>query len=226
MKNLQPIQRILLLAILVSTTLLNACKKNKETEEIKIKQTQQINQVLPQKYIDTLKNLGLTLHDGTNPPIVNGIYLCSPLKLKASNILSDFIGNVFIDGKLKIENQNNNDFTLNIYGKQILNVNDTSIVSAIAGNGNNFTIYSKIKTNAGSNFAYFAVVMSGIMNGSNIKNFEYGLINIDNTNGGSSFIKEGQARVVYDSDSVSVSTTVFRMMPTTITNSTKCVGCK
>lgn len=219
------------IAILLLLTFFSACKKEDTTTPDNVVkeqvQVQQINQVLPQKYIDTLKNLGLTIHNGTNPPIVNGIYICSPLTLKASNIANDNIGMTFSEAKLKIENQNNANFTLNILGKNFLSTSDTSIVSAIAGNGNNFTVYGKVKaTNSVGNYIYIAMVMSGTMNGTNIRDFEFGLINIDNSHGEGAFIPEGAARLVYDSDSISVTTDVFRMASISEPSKLKCAANK
>jgi hypothetical protein len=216
--------KVMLISFFTLTTFFYACKKeNRENNLVQVQQ-QQINQVLPQKYIDTLKNLGLTLHDGTNPPIINGIYILSPLKLKASNIPTDFIGKVFSDAKLKILNQNNTNFSLEILGKDFLASKDTSIISAISGEGNNFTLYGKIKANYGANYAIFALVISGTLDATKLKNVEYGLINIDNTNGNSSFISEGQTRIIYEVDSISENTTVFRLSNNTIINKTKPAG--
>ena len=224
MKPSKTYQKLLLSAIFVATILLFGCKKEKDGADDTIKQTQQINLVLPQKYIDTLKNLGISIHEGTTPPIVNGIYIFSPSILKASNIPGDEIGSTFSESKIKMENQNNTDFTLCIIGQSLLVDRDTSIVTAISGSGNNFTVYSKIKATAGSNYAYFAVVFSGTMSDSGIKNLEYGIINIDNSHGVGTFISEGSARLVYDGDFITVTSPVFRVSTTPISNNTKIVG--
>lgn len=216
--------KVMLISFFTLTTFFYACKKENRGNNLVQVQQQQINQVLPQKYIDTLKNLGLTLHDGTNPPIINGIYILSPIKLTASNIPGDVIGQVFTDAKIKILNQDNTNFSLGILGKNFLSINDTSIVSAISGEGNNFTIYGKIKANNGNNSAIFALVLSGTLDATMLKNIEYGIINIDNTNGNGSFISEGKTRIVYEADSISENTTVFRLSNNTIINKTKPAG--
>jgi Na+-translocating ferredoxin:NAD+ oxidoreductase RnfG subunit len=60
-----------------------AVKKKKAQKKFK---KAQINEVLPQKYIDTLIRLGITIHEGTTPPIVNGIYVANPTILLASTV--------------------------------------------------------------------------------------------------------------------------------------------
>jgi hypothetical protein len=71
--------------------------------------------------------------------------------------------------------------------------------------GNKFTVYGKVKANATDiAFAYFGLILSGeIENGVTIKNLESGIINIDNSNGGGYFIKEGEARLAVESDNIS-----------------------
>ncbi len=221
MKNQNQIFKTVLLTLLTCSVIATACKKESATQ----KQQQQINQVLPQKYIDTLKNLGITIYDGTTPPTVNGIYIISPFKLKATTLSSDFpIGTTFLDAKLKLENQNNTDFSINILGKNFLANNDTSIISAISGSGNNFTVYGKVKATNGTSYAYFALVMSGTMSGTAIQNFEVGLINIDNSHGNGLFMPEGAARLIYDADFTSVTTTVFRIATETMPKEIKLAG--
>ncbi len=221
MKNQNQIFKTFLVMVVACSLIATACKKESATQ----KQQQQINQVLPQKYIDTLKNLGITIYDGTTPPTVNGIYVISPFKLKATTLSSDFpIGTTFLDAKLKLENQNNTDFSINILGKNLLASNDTSIISAISGSGNNFTVYGKVKATNGTSYAYFALVMSGTMGSSAIQNFEMGLINIDNSHGEGVFMPEGAARLIYDADFTSVTTTVFRIATETMPKNIKLAG--
>ncbi len=221
MKNQKQFFKTLLLTVVTCSVIATACKKESTTQ----KQQQQINQVLPQKYIDTLKNLGLTIYSGTTPPSINGIYLCTPMKLKASNISGDLpIGYSFRDSKVKIENQNNSLFTIDIIGKSLISIQDSSIVAAITGSGNNFTIYSKIKTTNSSYYAFFALVMSGTWSSSGLQNFEYGIINIDNSHGEGAFMPEGAARLIYDADFTSVTTTVFRLATETMPKDIKLAG--
>ena len=90
-------------------------------------------------------------------------------------------------------------------GQYFLHARDTSIVTAISVTGNKFTIYGKVKSYASNNknYAIFAILISGELDGDKILNLKTGLINIDNKNGGASFIDEGKARIAFDNDFVS-----------------------
>lgn len=188
-----------------------SCKKD-DAEKI---QKERIDQVIPQQYIDTLKHLGITINEGTTPPNVEGIYLIQPATLKASNISTDVIGTVFSAMKVKFFSQNTSNFDIQLYGKNFLGANDTSLITAISGSGNNFTVYGKVKAYNGVNSAVFAIILSGTKEGDDLKNVVFGLINIDNSNGGASFILQGKARLFYDADLTSDGITVFRHAETT-----------
>ena len=191
--------------ILLSTVIISCKKENIESQEKKIAD------IIPAKYIDTLKRLGITIYEGTTPPNVEGIYDVSPVKSKASNIPGDVIGMYFANTKVKFYEQNNSDFGIRLLAKNILSFRDSSLSTAISGSGNNFTVYGKVRTYSGPNTAVFAVVFSGEMYGTSIKNVEWGLINVDDSQGNGEFIKEGQARLQYDIDFTSPSISSLRL---------------
>ena len=180
-----------------------ACKKD---DDPTIEQLQQdkIEDIISAQFLDSLRNLGLIIHEGTTPPNVNGIYRITPFILKASNIPTDVVGKAFLDADLKLFNQNISNFEIQLLGKNFLNTRDTSVVTAISGSGNKFTVYGKVKTNATDDaFAYFGLILSGEIENGTIINLESGIINIDNSNGGGFFIKEGEARKAVESDKIS-----------------------
>nr|WP_067059717.1 hypothetical protein [Mucilaginibacter sp. L294] len=187
---------------IATLTYFSGCKKDGPSNETILKN--RISDVIPQKYLDTLKKLQFPINDGTNPPNMEGAYFANHLILKASNLPSDVIGNQFHDAKFKLFDQSIKDFGISLIGEHFLTLNDTSIVTAISGSGNNFTVYGKVKSTTGTKSAIFAIIISGTKDGNNIKNYTEGLINIDNSNGGTGvFLPEGKARIVYDSDLVS-----------------------
>lgn len=180
-----------------------SCKKD---DDPTIEQLQQdkIEDIISANFIDTLRSLGLVINEGTTPPNVNGIYGHNPLILKATNRPSDEIGYKFSDAALKLFDQNNSNYEIKLLAKNFVANRDTSIVTAISGTGNKFTVYGKVKATASETvFAYFGIVISGEMMNGIIKNFEYGLINIDNSQGKNYFIEEGEARLIYESDQAS-----------------------
>ncbi len=207
MNNQKQIRNILLLVVIGFTSILASCKKDKltdnETQQIKI------NEIIPQNYLDTIKSLGIIIHEGTTPPIVNGIYEVNPSILIASNVNGDNIGSTFSDVKVKLENQNNSNFDIKLLGKQFLSTNDTSINTAISGSGNNFTIYGKVKSTSGSASAIFGIILSGTIGADGIMAYQNALINIDNSNGVGSYIPEGTGRVIRDGNNLASKITVF-----------------
>lgn len=196
---------ILILAI-ISVSYLVSCKKGKDGPSNEEILKNKIEDVIPQQYLDTLKTLNFPVNEGTTPPNMEGAFYVSPLILKASNIQGDKPGNAFLSSKVKFFDQHNDDFGISLIGEHVLTLRDTSIVTAISGSGNNFTIYGKVKSTYGSYSAIFATIISGVKEGNNIKNYTIGLINIDNTKGGTGiFVPEGKARVAYDSDLITES---------------------
>ena len=201
-------KNLLVLLCLLSAVMVISCSKsdkvNPTPDEILNKK---ISDILPQKYIDTLAKLGLTVNQGTTPPNVEGAFRIAPLILKNSNIKTDFPGQAFHDASVKFFEQSTKDFGIKLVGKFFLNAADTSITTAISGSGNNFTVYGKVKSVSSdkTKFAYFGILLSGTKDGANLKNVTYGVINIDNTHGTGVFISEGQGRVGYDKDLVSES---------------------
>lgn len=211
MKNLKSklgIRRIIPLALIaVGLIQLGACSKSKDInpkdEEILNKK---ISDIIPQKYMDSLTKLGFEINMGTNAPNVEGAYSFSPSVLKKSNIPGDVSpGYTFNPGKIKLYEQNSKDFGIKLLGKNFISTADTSVVTAISGSGNKFTVYGKVKSSKGSYYSYFAFLMSGEKDGNTIKNAIVGILNIDHSHGAPDVIKEGQGRVAYDSDKISES---------------------
>lgn len=204
-------KKLTFITVLFIIVLVSSCKKDKlGTQEV---QNQKIAAVIPAKYLDTLRRLGISINEGLTPPNVEGIYDISPVKSKASNVPGDVPGSIFFaNAKVKFYEQSNSDFSIKLLGKSILNINDSSVSTAISGAGNKFTVYGKVRTYSGSNTAIFGVVFSGEKDGSSIKNVEWGLINIDDSQDpGHAFIKEGQARLQYDIDLNSPSIASLRL---------------
>lgn len=201
--NAKPLNWLLLILLAVSFV---ACKKdNKKIVDDIVKldiQKKQIQNIIPDQYLDSLKKLGLTINTGINPVNLEGFYAVNPLILKATNIANDVaIGYRFTDAKLKLFNQDEN-FGIRLIGKGFLATADTSIVTAISGTGKDFTVYGKVRSQRNGKQADFAIIISGTMEGNFIKDFKYGLICISNKNiqTNNDFIKEGQARFIVESD--------------------------
>ncbi|RZK55856.1 MAG: hypothetical protein EOO87_06870, partial [Pedobacter sp.] len=193
------------LLILVFATTLFACKKDKDQNElVELQKLETLNKkiqdIIPTQYLDSLKKLGLTINTGTNPTNIEGIYSIQPMILKSTNKKSDYaIGTRFGDARLRVFEQNDK-LDIKLIGKGFLGTSDTSIVTAISGIDNDFTVYGKVKSIHNNKIALFAIIFSGTIENNTIKNFNYGLICISNKNdiSDTSFIKEGEGRVVFE----------------------------
>ena len=189
--------------ILGAVLQLTSCSKSKDInpsdEEILSKK---IEEIIPQKYVDSLTKLGFVINTGTTPPDINGAYLFKPFTIKSSNIPYDAYqpGYVLIDGVIKLYEQSNSDFSIKMLGRNFIGVADTSVVTAISGSGNKFTVYGKVKAYRNGGYNFFAFLMSGEKEGNNIKNGIAGILNIDDSHSGANTIAQGQGRVAFDGD--------------------------
>lgn len=188
-----------------------ACKKdnNEVVEAIRKEDLQRkINEIIPKQYQDTLAKLGITLNQDVDPPNLEGAFGIRPLRLIKSNRPQDLPTMTFADVSVKFFNQDK-DNNIKLVGKSFVSTADTSIVTAISGKGNDFTIYGKVKSERNGFSAIFGIIVSGVKDGDVLRNVRYGVINIDNSKGGTIFIKQGEARAVFDTDLISESIAMF-----------------
>jgi len=203
-----------------SVLLFSACSKDKKLVE-KINQQEVLNrkiqEIIPERYLDSLRKLGMTIYTEAAPPKLDGAYFISPAILLKSSHLKDPEGYRFLDAKVQFSDQKE-DFSIRMLGRNFLKERDTSLVTAISGSGNNFTVYGKVKASSGTQFAIFALIISGTKSDSEIKNIRYALLNIDNSHGDDShFLPEGFGRLIYDADgsSPSITNEVFNKISNT-----------
>lgn len=161
-----------------------------------------IENIIPRQYLDTLARLGLTANKGINPPNVEGLYFVRPHLLDAGNVPGDEPGRRFPDVELRLSAQRNPDFSIVFTGSNFVSKSDTSMATVIAGQGNDFTVYAKLKATDGDAYAIFGIVISGTRIGETLRDLRIGVINIDDRHGGGRFIRQGQGRVGYDADDV------------------------
>ncbi|GAB3920792.1 hypothetical protein [Mucilaginibacter myungsuensis] len=207
MKTFTQNLRWTLATVMVVIVAFASCKKDTQNEAVDaiVKQEElkkKIADIIPKQYQDTLAKLGLVLNTETAPPALEGSFAFKPLRLLKSNRPQDSPNLSFADASVRFFAQDK-DNNIKIIGNNLLNTADTSIVTAISGTGNSFTVYGKVKSVAGTNSAIFGIIISGEKNGATLSNIRYGIINIDNSNGGTRFIKQGDARAVFDTDFVS-----------------------
>lgn len=209
MKTLK--QSLLILAVATS---LFACKKDKDKVDELAKQeilSKKIAEIIPKEYQDSLVKMGIVINQDVTPPKLDGAYILKVLKLVKSNVPTDVANKTFANLEIKFfgQDSDNNIKLISRSGTGNQFTTDTSIVTAISGSGKQFTVYGKTKSVSGSNVAIFGVIYSGEIDGNVLRNVKTGLINIDNSKGGATFIKQGQGRVIRDDDLISESIPMF-----------------
>jgi len=202
------------LLILAFATTLFACKKDKDKVDELAKQEilqKKIADIIPKEYQDSLVKMGIVINQDVTPPKLDGAYILKVLKLVKSNVPTDVANKTFANLEIKFfgQDSDNNIQLISRSGTGNQFTTDTSIVTAISGSGKQFTVYGKTKSVSGSNVAIFGVIYSGEIDGNVLRNVKTGLINIDNSKGGTTFIKQGQGRVIRDDDLISESIPMF-----------------
>jgi hypothetical protein len=162
---------------------------------------------ISEEQLRELKAMGLPINDGSNPPDVTGTYLCDSLVLKNTNISNDFeLGHPFANMEIEFDNQNS-DGTVRVSYWQG-SESGTGLGAYISGWGNRFTIYAQIiGTSSGINFTD-AMVFSGTMSSSGIKNFVYALLMTDKDYDPTPYLIEiGGGRVIEENDGLAANYT-------------------
>ncbi len=162
-----------------------------------------INDLVPEETLNTIKNMGMPIYGGGEPPKIEGTYKISPLILANSNISSDQVGQRFSDGIVTFSNQNNDDLTIDTK-ITFTNTSGNGIGSFIVGSGNRFSVFVKIDGESNGQ-AYTSIdVYSGIISERGIENLYYAIFMIDDKGDAKGIlIENGQGRVLYDSDGIS-----------------------
>lgn len=157
-----------------------------------------IAQVVSEQNQGILKDLGIVPGTGTNPPNIVGTFRISPKTLGAStHQTGPAVGHVFPDAGIRFLDQVSENIkvqAVNFIGDEF-----TSQNAIITGSGNNFTVYTKGTAVKGANSAVFDVIITGVKDGNNIRNLKAAYTNVNNNSGGSQFIPQGSAELIYDS---------------------------
>ncbi|MBS4012579.1 MAG: hypothetical protein KGZ97_02295 [Bacteroidetes bacterium] len=196
-------------------TIFTACKKDDRIEDNGL--TREINDLVPTKILDDMKDLGMPIFGGGNPPDIENIYIASPFILLNSNRSGDQIGQQFADYKVKFSSQDNEALTVNwdyINGPET----GTGLAGFIVGDNNQFTVFAELISTAYDSSAKLVVVLSGKKVTAGIQNLHYAIFMLDNYgNPGGYWINNGDGRVCYDSDGSSEITSSFKSTETDYT---------
>ena len=184
-------------ALCLAVLIFAGCEKEtSEGEELDIK----INSVIPQEFVKIVQDLGIEIHRGTTPPIVEGTFNMNPNLLLSTNISGDVPVNTgFVAYRITFFDQSSegNGIKFNAVAS---GESEASNGAVISGSGNNFTVYGRSTVTVGANSVVLGVVYSGTVEGNSIKNLKRSIVCIDDSNNGGVLLSNGMARVFHDPD--------------------------
>lgn len=146
MKNLNTILHpFMILAAFV--LFLSSC----ETEEETLPQgfSEEITNLIPDSTISAMRDLQMNIHEGMEPPTLEGVYFASPLVISKSSVPNEIHGegSRFADYRYYMRNQNIDDLTMEL-DSEGLSINSGSVLTRsmgkqafISGNRNSFTAF-------------------------------------------------------------------------------------
>ena len=183
--------------------------------------SEEIKSNIPTETLETLRQMGIKINEGTKPPVFEGIYWLSPLVMTETEVPDDYaeIGDIFADYNIKLYNQDNKKLTISLDSKgydDYGNVITTSIGqdgAFISGKGNFFTVYVITDGKNTQNSSRFRMleVYSGEHTSSGIKNLQNAILMMDNYgNVNDDLIPDNTGRAFKDQDGFSESGSNFR----------------
>ena len=195
------------------TMMIFSCKKDEESETKVDKNglTKNITNFVPDSIIQKMKDLGMPIYGGDNPPLLMEKgqelkFFINNFTLVNSNVPEDFPNRLFINYITKLKNQNNAQLTLDF---EMVDEGLTDISkgrgSYIVGDNNKFSIFVDIhnvlNTTSQADLVY---VISGEKSDNGILNLYYANFMLNNYGDSTKvYIKNGQGRVIYDADGIS-----------------------
>lgn len=183
-KNLIPANHSLFIPLAVLTIaalLFSACLKDgDDTLVLPLPDGKIPYEVIPQNMQDSLISNGFIINEGINPPIIEGVYLASPLDLQYS---SDGYNNIFYDLTMSFVEQKARGM-ITYSERQKDTVEGESIKAQVIGHDSCFTMYcyQYISEYSGAEQLWkckIATVISGIANKNGFRNCQYSFIMLE-----------------------------------------------
>jgi len=169
-------------------------------------------EIIPYDILEAIKELGLEIHGGINPPQIGGSYLISPVIRVKSNF-TDYSSN-FADIYMTFSEQNNTNLTVKVDYTQIGN-QATGLGAFIRGEGNKFTVYVPVLWTSTSGYTCDLLeVYSGEIEEGGIRNWQQVLImKDDHGDPANEWIENGQGRLFKDGNGFSERITQSKSAP-------------
>lgn len=166
--------------------------------------TKDINDIIPEEYIENLEKNNFQIHRGINPPSLENSYFCSPLYLVYSNVIGDGSDYRFSDLDVTFFGQNNEKLTINQIYKGGVSVGLGS-GGFLVGENNYFTSFFLTNVTFRENYEIIsAMVYSGKLNSNGIEDLQFAVIMIDDAGDPyNELIEEGDFRIIEDEDGFS-----------------------
>jgi len=196
----------ILALFVVGITMMGCEKKGGEdiiSKILKSGLTQEIHDIIADDILEELKDLGIEINGGDNPPNVEGTYMLSPLILVKSNFDDDRSpGYKVADLELTFSKQNNSKLTIvTDYVQRQPNgqiVEDgIGLGSFITGDGNKFSVFIEMRGTYNGEAWKSVQIYSGEITSSGIKNCHWAVMA---TVANPYTMNRGEGRLYEDSD--------------------------
>lgn len=186
--------------------------------------TKDIRNIIPDSILTIIKNLGMPINGGENPPLLtkrqllSATYLATQFVLVKSNRPNDVnIGYLFSDYQVTFQEQNNDNLTIKVdYVSGTESGN--GLGSYIVGNDCKFSVFVQTNTTVNGFNAKFIHVISGSLLPDGIENLYFANFMIDDMGApANTWIRNGEGRILKDKDGfselVGTSTTWYSGLP-------------
>jgi hypothetical protein len=193
---------LLLVTIALTSILWISCKKDDDNED---GLSEEIHNIVPDAIIDKMKDNGMPIHEGKNPPSIENIYHLNPCILVSSTVSDkeDTVGREFADGRIKLYEQDNETLTIKVierYGSS----SGIGYGSFLSGSGNKFSVFAKSMNYDEGDSCSTIIVYSGTNTMQGIRDLYYCIYMVNNyDNPHEQWIEEGTGRILKDGDGMS-----------------------
>lgn len=193
----------LTLIYLFAATAIFSCKKGSDPSQVQDNGlTVDINRIVPDSVLSVITDLGITVNTGETPPVLNNSYSASPFRLKNSTVENDSLGALFNDFEISFSQQNIDSLTISVeyeHGEESGSTDEAYIV----GTDSSFSVFFSIASEAYGEIVDMTHVVSGTLSEDGIVGFEYVNYMVNNKgNANDLFMENGEARFLYDVDSL------------------------
>lgn len=202
------------MVILCFSAILFSCKKESESND-DTGLSQDIKNFVPQSVIDSMRNWGMTINEGKNPPVIDGIYNITPNICTFDNSPGNRTGDKFADYRYRFRDQNIENLTISLDYKALNGIDSAfGVGSFIAGNNNSFTVFVNVSgVQYGISYKQIAFY-SGTKSATGMDEFQHGFYFTEKgPDPEKKLVEAGTSRIFHDEDEFSDINAVYRGIP-------------